>query len=141
MLIKYTFADGTVSEVEVDEELGNFIIESRQDEENLSRKERYHCFSVESSVYEGKELSTYETPEKILQLKIDNIRKEKLFADAMNSLSETQRRRLLMLIDGLSLRDISRREGVSFHSVAKSIWGAKKIILKFFPEKGSQNGG
>ena len=128
MLIKYTFADGTVSEVEVDEELGNFIIESRQDEENLSRKERYHCFSVESSVYEGKELSTYETPEKILQLKIDNIRKEKLFEDAMNSLSEIQRRRLLMLIDGLSLRDISRREGVSFHSVAKSIWGAKKYF-------------
>ena len=76
-----------------------------------------------------------------MQLKIDNIRKEKLFEDAMNSLSETQRRRLLMLIDGLSLRDISRREGVSFHSVAKSIWGAKKIFLKFFPEKGSQNGG
>ena len=128
MLIKYIFADGTVSEVEVDEELGNFIIESRQDEENLSRKERYHCFSVESSVYEGKELSTYETPEKILQLKIDNIRKEKLFADAMNSLSETQRRRLLMLIDGLTLQEIGRREGVSFHSVAKSIWGAKKIF-------------
>ena len=102
MLIKYTFADGTVSEVEVDEELDNFIIESRQDEENLSRKERYHCFSVESSVYEGKELSTYETPEKNLQLKIDNIRKEKLFADAMNSLSETQRRRLLMKIGAAS---------------------------------------
>lgn len=140
MLIKYTFADGTVSEVEVDEELGNLIMESRQDEENLARKERYHCFSVESSVYEGKELSTNDTPEKILQLKIDNVRKEKLFADAMDSLSEIQRRRLLMLIDGLTLEEIGRCEGVSFHSVAKSIWEAKKIFLKFFPEMGSKKG-
>lgn len=54
MIIKYTFSDGTVSEVEVDEAIGCLIIEYRQDEENLSRKERYHCFSIESSVYEGK---------------------------------------------------------------------------------------
>ncbi len=141
MIIKYTFADGTVSEVEVDEAIGSLIIEYRQDEENLSRKERYHSFSVESSVYEGKELSTGETPEIILQRKIDNNRSEALIESAMNSLSETQRRRLLMLIDGLSLREIGRLEGVSSHSVAKSIWGARKIFLKFFPERGSQNGG
>lgn len=141
MIIKYAFADGTISEVEVDEKLGSLIIEYRQDEENLSRKERYHCFSIESSLYEGKELSTGETPEIILQRKIDNNRSEELFDNAMNSLSETQRRRLLMLIDGHSMRDIGHLEGVSSHSVAKSIWGARKIFLKFFPERGSQNGG
>lgn len=37
MIIKYTFADGTVSEVEVDEAIGSLIIEYRQNEENLSR--------------------------------------------------------------------------------------------------------
>lgn len=141
MIIKYTFADGTVSEVEVDEAIGSLIIEYRQEEENLSRKERYHCFSAESSVYEGKELSTGETPETILQEKIDKNRSEELIDAAMNSLSETQRRRLLMLIGGLSLREIGHLEGVSSHSVAKSIWGARKIFLKFFPERGSQNGG
>lgn len=141
MIIKYTFADGTVSEVEVDEAIGSLIIEYRQDEENLSRKERYHCFSVENSVYEGKELSTCETPEIILQQKIDKNRSEELVEAAMSSLSETQRRQLLMLIGGHSLREIGRLEGVSSHSVAKSIWGARKIFLKFFPERGSQNGG
>ena len=106
MIIKYTFADGTVSEVEVDEAIGSLIIEYRQEEEKLSSKERYHCFSVESSIYEGKELSTGETPEIILQRKIDSNRSEELIDAAMNSLSETQRRRLLMLIGGLSLREI-----------------------------------
>ena len=141
MIIKYTCADGTVSEVEVDEAIGCLIIEYRQAEENLSRKERYHCFSVESSVYEGKELSTGETPEIILQRKIDNDRSEELFDAAMNSLSEIQRRRLLMLIDGHSMREIARLEGVGTNSVAKSIWGARKIFRKFFPKRGVQNRG
>ena len=83
-IIKYTFADGTVSEVEVNKAIGSLIIEYRQDEENLSRKERYHRFSVESSVYEGKELSTGETPEIILQRKINSNRNEELIDAAMN---------------------------------------------------------
>lgn len=135
MIIKYTFADGTVSEVEVDEAIGSLIIEYRQDGENLSRKERYHCFSVEGFVYEGKELSIGETPEIILQKKIDHNRCEELFDAAMNSLSETQRRRLLMLINGYSMRKIARLEGVGTNSVAKSIWCARKIFRKFFPKR------
>ncbi len=131
-IIKYTFADGTVSEVEVNKAIGSLIIEYRQDEENLSRKERYHRFSVESSVYEGKELSTGETPEIILQRKINSNRNEELIDAAMNSLSKTQRRRLLMLIGGLSLRKIGHLKGVSSYSVAKSIWAARKLFLKFF---------
>ena len=100
MIIKYTFADGTVSEVEVEEATGEFITKYRQAEEKLSHKERYHCFSVESSVYESKELSTGETPETILLRKFDNNRNSDLINAAMNSLSETQRRRILLLTDG-----------------------------------------
>ncbi len=141
MIIKYTFADGTVSEVEVDEAIGSLIIEYRQDEENLSRKERYHCFSVESSVYEGKELSTGETPEIILQRKNDKSRNEILIDQAMSELTETQRRRLIMVIKGYSMRKIARLEGVGTNSVAKSIWGARKIFLKYFPKRGDKTGG
>lgn len=48
MIIKYTFADGIVLEVEVDEAIGSLIIKYRQDEENLSRKERYlYRFPIE----------------------------------------------------------------------------------------------
>jgi hypothetical protein len=41
MKIQWNFADGTTSEVEVNEELGTFITASRREEDNLSRKETY----------------------------------------------------------------------------------------------------
>ena len=41
MKIKYEFADGTVSEVEVEESIGAVIIEDRRLEDNLARKEQY----------------------------------------------------------------------------------------------------
>jgi hypothetical protein len=37
MKIKYEFADGTMSEVEVEESIGAIIIESRRKEDNLIR--------------------------------------------------------------------------------------------------------
>ena len=37
MKIKYTFADGEISEVEVNEEVGEFIIESRRQEVRSGR--------------------------------------------------------------------------------------------------------
>lgn len=48
MKIQWHFADGTKSEVEVNEELGEFITASRREEDNLSRKERYHCYSLDA---------------------------------------------------------------------------------------------
>ena len=42
MKISYTFANGENSEVEVNEEIGTFILDSRREEDNLGRKERYH---------------------------------------------------------------------------------------------------
>ena len=53
MKIKYEFADGTVSEVEVEESVGAVIVESRRKEDNLSRKERYHCYSLDSAQFAG----------------------------------------------------------------------------------------
>lgn len=43
MKIRYEFVDGEISEVEVTEEIGSVIVESRRLEDNLARKERYHC--------------------------------------------------------------------------------------------------
>ena len=53
MKIRYEFADGTVSEVEVEESIGAVIIESRRKEDNLARKERYHCYSMDAVQFEG----------------------------------------------------------------------------------------
>ena len=63
MKIKYEFADGTVSEVEVEESIGAVIIEDRRLEDNLSRKERYHCYSLDAAQFVGEEYADRETPE------------------------------------------------------------------------------
>jgi len=51
---------------------------------------------------------------------------------ALDKLSETQKRRLLMLTDGLSVNEIARIEGVAPNAAWKSIEGAKKKFQKHF---------
>ena len=51
---------------------------------------------------------------------------------ALDKLSETQQRRLLMLADGLSIREIARREGVDHRAVRESIEAARKKFKKNF---------
>lgn len=57
MKIKYEFADGTVSEVEVEESIGEVIIEDRRQEDNLARKERY--LRVDNDLEDVKALTGY----------------------------------------------------------------------------------
>ena len=51
MKINYTFANGETSDVEVNEEIGNLILDSRREESNQDRKERYHCYSLDAVSY------------------------------------------------------------------------------------------
>ena len=128
MKIKYEFADGTVSEVEVEESIGEVIIEDRRLEDNLSRKERYHCYSLDAAQFEGAEYASEETPETQMEQELDT----EHIAHALDGLSEVQRRRLLMLADGKSMREIAREEKVQHRAVVKSIEGAKKTFRKNF---------
>ena len=48
MTVEYKFADGTVSEVEVSEEIGTYIMDSRRKESSANRKERYHCCPLDA---------------------------------------------------------------------------------------------
>lgn len=128
MKIKYEFADGTVSEVEVEESVGAVIVESRRKEDNLSRKERYHCYSLDSAQFEGMDFADEGTPETAMEQKLEYERT----ARALDSLSEVQRKRLLMLADGFSIREIARQENVQHRAVVKSIESAKKIFKKNF---------
>jgi len=128
MKIKYTFANGDVSEVEVTEEVGNVIVDSRRKEDNLDRKERYHCYSYDAIDYEGEEYADPDTPASLLER--DELAKR--VHNAMSHLTEIQVRRLTLLSEGHSLREIARMEGVDHKVVAESIEGARKKFLKFF---------
>lgn len=128
MKIQWKFADGNTSEVEVNEEIGNYITASRREESNLDRKERYHCYSFDAIDYEGLEYATDITPETELILEEDTAR----INAALDKLSVTQKRRLLMLSDGLSANEIARIENVAPNAAWKSIEGAKKKFKKHF---------
>lgn len=128
MKIKYEFADGTVSEVEVEESIGAVIIEDRRLEDNLSRKERYHCYSLDAAQFEGAEYSDRETPETKMEREMDTER----IAQALDGLSEVQRRRILMLAGGMSVNEIARKEGVHHSVVSETISAARKKFKKFF---------
>ena len=126
--INYTFANGETSDVEVREEIGNLILDSRREESNQDRKERYHCYSLDAAEYEGEDYADGSTPEMELFRRLENQR----IKEAFEQLSEVQRRRLLMLAEGISLREIARREGKDIKSIRESIEGARKKFLKFF---------
>ena len=129
MKITYKFTDATRSEVEVSEEIGTLIIDSRREEENAARKERYHCWSLDAIDYEGAE---YSVPDFTDTLFDGSNERDALVRAAFSRLSDVQRRRLLMLASGLSLREIARREGKDIKTVRESIDGARKKFLKNF---------
>ena len=129
MKIDWKFNNGEVSTVEIeDENIGSFIIDSRKNETNLDRKERYHCISYDAFEYESSEFTSDETPETITELDFDNER----INNALSALSEIQRKRLLMLAAGLSVREIARREGKEIKTIRESIEAARKKFLKNF---------
>ena len=128
MKIKYEFADGTVSEVEVEESIGAVIIEDRRLEDNLARKERYHCHSLDAVEFEGAEYGTEETLETLLAA----MEEDRRIYDAFHRLSRVQQRRLLMLAGGMSVNEIARREGVHHSVVSETISAARKKFKKFF---------
>ena len=80
MIIKFKFADGTVSEVEVDEELGLVISAMEREEQSYERKMRRWCpIKLDEAEYEGEWFADNNTPEKAYELDKENL-------DAKNAL-------------------------------------------------------
>ena len=121
MKIKYEFINGEKTEIEVEENIGTWILDSRRVEENLARKERYHCYSSDA-VWEGLNYAASDTPESLMLQKYENTR----LSSAINELTEIQRRRFIKFAEGLSIREIARQEGANFKSVHDSIEQAQK---------------
>ena len=126
MKINYTFNNGENSEIDVNEELGAVILESRKKEENMERNRRRRCYSLNCMDFEGEDFADERTPESIFMEQIDN----EHILETLDKLSETQKRRLLMLASGMSLHDIARAEGTSFYAIHVSIEAARKKFIK-----------
>ena len=139
MIIKYEFDNGDVSEVEVSEDVGQMILDSRRTEESYDRKTRRHCYSIDAMEYEGREYG-YED-RGIAAFLGDDEERNKRIREAFSHLTETQRRRLLMLSSGLAERQIALIEGVDIRAVVDSINYGRKKFLKFFLKNTHQNEG
>ena len=118
------------------QEVQQFLDDDYRRIQNSRRYDRAHEYSLEGRLFEGLDYAYRKTPEWIY---LRNERDEELY-DAMTSLTETQKRRFRMLWeDGLSIREIARREEADYSSVLESIRAARKKlkhILSAYPIKG-----
>lgn len=128
MKVTYEFVDGTKSEVEVSDEIGTMIVDSRRNEDSSERKEHRHCWSLDAVLYEGLEFGYEDEAFK----EMDEEELKSRVWNAFSHLSAIQQRRLLLLSGGLSIREIARKEGKDFKTVYESIEAARKKFKKFF---------
>ena len=128
MLIKYKFATGEVTEVEVSDEIGAVITASRKAEHALEERNRYHCYSLDAIDYEGLEYGECDE----YPIEDDSAEQTERIKAAFSQLTETQQRRLRLYADGKTMRQIAALENTRFQSVAESIEAARKKFLKFY---------
>lgn len=134
MKIKYEFADGTISEVEVDDEYGQLHLEAQKKEENYERKTRYWVkASLDTCDYEG-EWFEDPNPTPLEQVLINEERdeSEKKVHEFYKTLTVPQLRRLHMLEQGMTHRQIAEIEDVNLSAVQKSIEQVRKKYNEFF---------
>ena len=126
MLIKYVFVTGEELEIEVADDIGIVIQDSRRAEHANNEKQRYHsAFSLNNAGYEGCIFSS--GGELIAQLiKMEENRE---CEEMLQQLTPIQRRRIEMLMSGMSIADIARSEDASFNSVKESIEAARKKLI------------
>ena len=129
MIIRYKFTTGETTEVEVPEEFGNIILESRRKEHADNERHRYHAeISLNDLTYEGSICVSQNSDPVDIILKKE--RAEKCEA-MLSQLTAVQRRRYEMLNgDGMTVADIARSEGASFNSVKESLQSAQKKLNK-----------
>ena len=128
MKIKYTFADGTVSEVDVTEDVGNVIVDLDRQDYNSDHRQRRHNCSLEAYDSYGNLIASDENIEE------DYIENEEILAlrRAMDNLSPRQK----YLIDqvyfkGKSVAEVAREEGLERTSIRDAVERALKKIKKF----------
>ena len=129
MKIKYGFVTGEKVVIEVPDDIGIVIQESRRKEHADNERHRYHAeFSLDDAVYEGSVFSSPGTnPADVVSMK----ESDKECEDRLSRLTPVQRRRIEKLMDGMSIADIARSEGAAFNTVKESIESARKKLKKF----------
>lgn len=133
MLIKLKDNDGRViQEVEVDDAFGEWYIEEERKQENAERRHRYWVtVSMDSLEYEG-EWFADPSPTPAEQYELDESARR--VAEFKKTLTPVQLRRLEMLEEGMSEREIASVEGTNVRAIHDSKEQIVKKYKKFFKD-------
>lgn len=109
-------------------EVINYLEENTRLINNAERRERYHmAYHLEGLEYEGEEYADPDTPQSLLE----EMELYERLTQALDCLTEVQRRRLLMLSDGMNIKQIAIEEDANYSSVRESILSAKEKVKKY----------
>ena len=127
MKIRYEFVNGEISEIEVDDSLGELLVDFDRQEYNNDHKETRRHISLDGMEYEGELfISEADTADEVER------REEmaRLFR-AMEALTPSQRELVLKVyFEKMRISDIARAEGVSKQSVHERVGRALKRLKK-----------
>ena len=129
MIIKYEFADGSVSLVEVSDELGLEIQRMDREEGSSNRKERRHCpYSLDRAKYQGMEFADPNTREAQEELEESQARVDAFKA----TLTQTQLEVLELLEEGLNMNEIAKIKQHNYRAIYQTVELIRKKYKKFF---------
>ena len=119
-------------DIEISEELEKVLEKDRKEESRKTREHSRKTWSYSSILYEGSEygredLYIFEDEEE----KEKNERTQRI-ENAMEHLSESQRTRLLLYIDGSSYTEIASIECISVEAASRSVERAIARFKRFF---------
>lgn len=127
MKIKYKFANGEISEIEVDEELGALLLDLDRQEYNNDHKETRRHVSLNGMTYEGGVFASYEDIAEI----VEKAEEHEALRRAMASLSPGQRELLQQVyFEGRTITAIARAEGVSHVAILDRLKRIYKRLRK-----------
>lgn len=128
MKVRYEFVNGEISEIEVDESLGELLVECDRQAYNNDHKETRRHVSLDGMDYEGALFAASDDPagEALRALELDRLR------EAMAALSPKQRELVLKVyFNEESIAAIARAEGVDESSIRERLRWIYKKLKKF----------
>ena len=132
MKFKYYSVDGTIVEIETktvdaSQAVEDSLKESQREEWANNKKQSRYTISSDAQEYEGLDYGYYDDYFAADKRKAELMEIHKI----LSLLTETERRRAMMLYRGMSQTQIAAKEGVSIQSINDSVKAMRKKIKKF----------
>ena len=110
------------------EEILAFLNDDARLTQNMERKERYHMkYHLEGLIYEGVDYASQED----LEADVEMSETEKLIDTWLQeNLTVVQYQRFKLFMEGLSIREIAKTEGIDYSSANESIKASQKKLKK-----------